>query len=75
MFQTQQSLRAKVFKKSETLKSQKLNGKVSFQCNFYHYHEKLVAVGCTDKVVEKFGGRREVFEMADDEQLIGCELD
>ena len=33
-------------------------------------------MGCTDcDYVEKFGGRVETFDIADDEQLIGCELD
>ena len=44
--------------------------------NFYHHTERLVKVGEEDDdywlVWE--GGRREVFEIADDEQLIGCEL-
>ena len=31
--------------------------------------------GQSDAYVKKWGGRREVFEIADDEQLIGCELD
>jgi hypothetical protein len=32
-------------------------------------------VGESDRWVVEFGGRREVFVIADDEQLIGCELD
>ena len=48
------------------------------QMNFYHNEERLVAVGETEEVVDRSGrvvfGRREVFEIADDEQLIGCEL-
>ena len=43
--------------------------------NFYHHGERLVAVGCSDEDVVLFGGRVEVFEIADNEQLIGCELD
>ena len=45
--------------------------------NFYHHGERLVAVGghSSEGFVEEYGGRREVFDLADDEQLIGCELD
>ncbi len=32
-------------------------------------------MGFSDAWVKKFGGRVEVFEIAEDEQLIGCELD
>ena len=44
--------------------------------NFYHHGERLVAVGghFSEAFVEEYGGRREVFDLADDEQLIGCEL-
>ena len=46
------------------------------QINFYHHQQRLVAVGgWGDQGVKLLGGRREVFEIADDERLIGCELD
>ena len=45
------------------------------QINFFHHEERLVRMGMTDSVVKKEFGRREVFEIADDEQLIGCRLD
>ncbi len=32
-------------------------------------------MGFIDDWVKKFGGRVEVFEIAENEQLIGCELD
>ena len=41
------------------------------QINFYHNEERLVAVGRNDDHIE--GRRREIFMIADDEQLIGCE--
>ena len=46
------------------------------QTNFYHFAERLVAVGWDDDSIEyhDVGGRRELFHIADDEQLIGCEL-
>ncbi len=44
------------------------------QINFYHGQESLVAVGINDERVKILGGRVEVFEIAEDEQLIGCEL-
>ena len=44
------------------------------QINFYHYGERLVYVGYNDAYVDMFGERREVFEIAEDEQLIGCQL-
>ena len=44
--------------------------------NFYHHKERLVAVGeDDDDYVAEYGGRVEVFEIADNEQLIGCRLD
>ena len=45
------------------------------QIKFYHLEERLVAVGESDEWVNKNGGRVEIFSIADDEQLIGCELD
>ena len=42
-----------------------------FQINFYHHTERLVAVGYDSDIDKQSGGRREVFEIADDEQLIG----
>ena len=44
------------------------------EINFYHLQQRLVAVGATDWYVNEFGGRREVFSIGEDEQLIGCEL-
>ena len=44
------------------------------QTNFYHHEERLVAVGRSDDYANKFGARKEIFNIADDEQLIGCEL-
>ena len=49
------------------------------QINFYHKYERLVTVlgSDTDVWVVKLdggAGRREVFEIGDDEQLIGCRL-
>ncbi len=44
--------------------------------NFYSGQETLVKVGWDDDDdVKDFGGRVESFEIADDESLIGCELD
>ena len=43
--------------------------------NFYHHGERLVQVGWDDGDVKKSKGRQEFFEIAEDEQLIGCELD
>ncbi len=44
--------------------------------NFYSGQETLVQVGAyDDDFVENYGGRVESFEIADDESLIGCELD
>ena len=42
--------------------------------NFYHHQQRLVAVGWIDENVRKEGGRVEIVEIADDEQLIGCQL-
>ena len=42
--------------------------------NFYHHQHRLVRVGESDYLVKKYGGRQEVFEIADNEKLIGCEL-
>ena len=43
--------------------------------NFYSGQETLVQMGNYDWNVKKYGGRVEIFEIADDESLIGCELD
>ncbi len=44
--------------------------------NFYTGQKRLVLVGNDyDDYVKEYGGRIEIFEIADDEQLIGCELD
>jgi hypothetical protein len=45
------------------------------QIRFYSGKERLVRLGYGEKDVRYFGGRREIFEIAKDEQLIGCELD
>ena len=48
------------------------------QINFYHRKELLVKTGWTDKQIKEYHnnlGRREIFQIADDEQLIGCQLD
>ena len=42
--------------------------------NFYHHTERLVAVGYSDNDVKTYGTRVEVFSIADDEKLIGCQL-
>ncbi len=42
--------------------------------NFYSGQEILVQVGEDDSWVKREGGRVEKFEIARDEQLIGCEL-
>ena len=44
------------------------------QMNFYRNLQKLVALGMDDEGVKAFGERVEVFDIADDEQLIGCTL-
>ena len=42
---------------------------------FYHHGERLVVVGETDDgYVKRNAVRVEVFEIANDEQLCGCEL-
>ena len=46
------------------------------QINFYHCEERLVKVKYNDDGIKIFGvGRQEVFEIAEDEQLIGCEME
>ena len=45
------------------------------QINFYHHQKRLVSVGDNNDYVRECGGRKEVFEIADDEHLIGCKLD
>ena len=45
------------------------------QTNFYHDEERLVMVGYSDDFVKNYGGRSEVFEIAANERLIGCELE
>ena len=43
--------------------------------SFFHLQERLVAVGLSDDdSISKYGGSVEAFEIADDEHLIGCEL-
>ena len=45
------------------------------QINFYFNEELLVTVGGIGHLFVSYGGRRrEVFSIAEDEQLIGCEL-
>ena len=34
-----------------------------------------MAVGCSARILKKYWGRVETFEIADDERLIGAELD
>jgi hypothetical protein len=46
-----------------------------YQINFYHQQQRLVSVGSSDDDAKDYIIRREVFEIADDEQLVGCELD
>jgi hypothetical protein len=44
--------------------------------NFYSGEERLVRVGWNDDaVINAVGGRVITFYIADDEQLIGCEID
>ena len=44
--------------------------------NFYHQQQRLVMLGETDdEEVNYLFGRVEVFEIDEDEQLIGCEID
>ena len=47
------------------------------QIHFYHHEERLVMAGKEISKVMRavFVGRKEVFEIAEDEQLIGCELE
>ena len=45
------------------------------QTNFFHNEERLVMVGESDEKVREFGGRKEIFKISDQEQLIGCELE
>ena len=45
------------------------------QIYFYSGQEILVQVGEDDDYVKRWGERVESFEIAGDEQLIGCELD
>ena len=42
--------------------------------NFYHYEKILVKVLHSGSYVYDHGGRVEVFNIDDDEQLIGCKL-
>lgn len=44
--------------------------------NFYSGEVRLVLVGMTvdENFIQEYGGRRETFEIATDEQLIGCEF-
>ena len=46
------------------------------QMNFYHYAERLVCVGgWSDEEMERIRDERvEIFEIGEDEQLIGCKL-
>ena len=44
--------------------------------NFFHHQELLVKLGTTsDGSINKGKRRREVFEIANTEQMIGCKLD
>ncbi len=43
--------------------------------NFYSGKQTLAKVGMSDDVVKKSGDRVEKFEIAEDERLIGCELE
>ena len=45
------------------------------QIKFFSGEEVLCTVGYDDDFVQHYGGRVESFEIAADEQLIGCELD
>lgn len=42
--------------------------------NFYHENERLATVGYSDSISYKNVGRFENFKIANDEQLIGCNL-
>jgi hypothetical protein len=50
------------------------DGDLIIKINFYSGKERLVKVGHDDDFVEVYGGRVESFDIADGEQLIGCEL-
>ena len=43
--------------------------------NFYHNKKRLVRIGENDGKFKKNRGRVEIFEIADDEQFLGCELE
>jgi hypothetical protein len=45
------------------------------QIHFYHQDERLVVVGMDEDLVKREGGRVEVFDIAIDEQLVGCKLE
>ena len=45
------------------------------QINFFSGEERLCSVGMGDDYAKRNGGRVVTFEIAADEQLIGCELD
>ena len=47
------------------------------QINFYHHQQRIVQLGKYEDEIKSYGfnGRREVFEIADDEQLIRCKHD
>jgi hypothetical protein len=47
---------------------------ILFQINFYSGQERLVGVFLDDDYVKKDARRVELFEIADDEQLIGAQL-
>ena len=55
------------------------NEKNIIRINFYSYNQRICKVELESSNVrnniKKNGGRREIFLIADDEQLIGCELD
>ena len=53
-----------------------------YNINFYHHQARLAMMGVDedgdddhDYYIKRCGGRAVFFENADDEQLIGCELD
>ena len=45
------------------------------QIKFISAQELIISVGHTGDEVKLYGGRVETFEIAADEQFIGCELD
>ncbi len=45
-----------------------------YEINFYHGEKRLVEVHTDAKFAAIFDEKVEVFEIAEDEQLIGCEL-